>query len=179
MDKSVIQVNKEKVEEETELELEKQKLIKEKLRTSHQILDAANIERKTAEAKKRAAEAKAQAITVESQAEKKSIDGKWNSKVDWAIRWLKVAFISLSLLFFAIALCLLLYYLFRLVTEEPIVKTVTETVTETVEKQVIPEECTQVRRNGKINISCDGVTVQGVPTLGDSGVDEIPELIEE
>ncbi|MFA0709507.1 hypothetical protein AB4653_27740, partial [Vibrio sp. 10N.222.48.A3] len=127
----------------------------------------------------RAAQANAKAIAAESKAQQDSNNNNWNSRVDKALRWLKVAFLAILLLAIFIAASLGLYYLFRLVTEEPIIKTVTETVTETVEKEVIPEECTQVRRNGKVYVSCDGVTVKGAPTIAESGVDEIPDLIEQ
>lgn len=165
------------LEEETALEQQKLKLLKERTKTTHAALNEANIARKIEEAKRRTALAKAEAITVESKANKDSTDGTWNSKVDRALRWLKVALLTIFLLIFIFVSGLGLYYLYRIVTEKPIIKTVTETVTETVEKEVIPEECTQVRRNGKIYVSCDGVTVQGASTIAESGVDEIPELI--
>ncbi|EOD9425746.1 hypothetical protein [Vibrio harveyi] len=171
-------MNEKNIEEETALEQKKLKLLKEKTKTTYAALNEANVARKIEEAKRRTALAKAEAISVESKAHKDSNDGAWNSKVDKALRWLKVAFLTLLLLTLLFAAALGLYYLFRMVTEEPIIKTVTETVTETVEKEVIPEECTQVRRNGKIYVSCDGVTVQGASTLAESGVEEIPELIE-
>lgn len=46
-----------------------------------------------------------------------------------------------------------------------------------VEKVVVPEECTQIRRNGKIFINCDGVKIDGVSTLEESGLENIPELL--
>ncbi|WP_274883678.1 hypothetical protein [Vibrio harveyi] len=167
-------MNGKNIEEETALEQKKLKLLKEKTKTTYAALNEANVARKIEEAKRRTALAKAEAISVESKAHKDSNDGAWNSKVDKALRWLRVAFLTLLLLTLLFAAALGLYYLFRMVTEEPIIKTVTETV----EKEVIPEECTQVRRNGKIYVSCDGVTVQGASTLAESGVEEIPELIE-
>lgn len=167
------------VQKETETEELKSKLNKIKNKNSYIELQIANEQRKVAEANNRAAQANAKAIAVESKAKQDSRNNSWNSRVDKALRWLKVAFLILLLLTTLVAASLGLYYLFRLVTEEPIIKTVTETVTETVEKEIIPEECTQVRRNGKVYVSCDGVTVQGAPTIADSGVEEIPELIGE
>ena len=63
--------------------------------------------------------------------------------------------------------------------EVPVEKIVEKPVEKIVEKEVptIPDECTQIRRNGKIYVSCDGVTVDGAPTIGESGVDNIPELV--
>ncbi|HDY7510815.1 TPA: hypothetical protein RQJ57_003040 [Vibrio vulnificus] len=166
------------IERQAELEKQKQKLLKEKTKSHYAELDKENLARKIEETRKRAAVAKAEAVSIESSAQKASNDGAWNSRVDRALRWLRVAFLTLLLLVLLFASALGLYYLYRMVTEEPIIKTVTETVTETVEKEVIPEECTQVRRNGKIYVSCDGVTVKGASTIAESGVDEIPELIE-
>ncbi|TVU64258.1 hypothetical protein FQP88_04995 [Vibrio atlanticus] len=166
------------MQEATKAEELKSKLNKVKNRNSHVELQIANEKRKAAEANHRTAQANAKAIAAESKAQQDSKNNSWNSKVDKALRWLKVLFLTILLLITLVTAGLGLYYLFRLVTEEPIIKTVTETVTETVEKEVIPEECTQVRRNGKVYVSCDGVTVQGAPTIAESGVDEIPELIE-
>lgn len=168
-----------KIENETDLEQKKLKLLKEKTKTIYAELDKENLVRKIEEAKKRAALAKAEAISIESKANQDSNDGAWNSKVDMALRWLRFAFLLFLFLMLIFVAVLGLYYLYRMATEEPIIKTVTETVTETIEKEVIPEECTQVRRNGKIYVSCDGVTVQGASTLAESGVDDIPELIAE
>ncbi|MGL5499100.1 MAG: hypothetical protein ACRDCQ_19365, partial [Aeromonas sobria] len=47
-----------------------------------------------------------------------------------------------------------------------------------IEKQIIPDECSQVRRNGKIFINCDGKSINGAPTLGDNGINQMPELLE-
>ncbi len=166
------------MQESTKAEELKSKLNKVKNRNSHVELQIANEKRKAAEANHRTAQANAKAIAAESKAQQDSKNNRWNSKVDKALRWLKVLFLTILLLITLVTAGLGLYYLFRLVTEEPIIKTITETVTETVEKEVIPEECTQVRRNGKVYVSCDGVTVQGAPTIAESGVKEIPELIE-
>lgn len=161
------------------IEEERSKLNKQKNRNSHIELQIANEQRKAAEANRRAAEANAKALSKEASARKESSDGVWNSRLDRVLRWLKLAFLLVLLIATTIAGALGLYYLYRMVTEEPIIKTVTETVTETIEKEIIPEECTQVRRNGKVYVSCDGVTVQGAPTIAESGLDEIPELISE
>jgi hypothetical protein len=167
------------VRQATFIEEERSKLNKQKNRNSHIELQIANEKRKAAEANRRAAEANAKALSKEANARKESSDGVWNSRLDRVLRWLKLAFLLVLLFATTIASALGLYYLYRMVTEDPIIKTVTETVTETIEKEIIPEECTQVRRNGKVYVSCDGVTVQGVPTIAESGLDEIPELISE
>ncbi|MEZ8104671.1 MULTISPECIES: hypothetical protein [Vibrio] len=167
------------VKQETFIEEERSKLNKQKNRNSHIELQIANEKRKAAEANRRTAEANAKATSKEASARKESSDGVWNSRLDRVLRWLKLAFLLVLLVAITTAAALGLYYLYRMVTEEPIIKTVTETVTETVEKEIIPEECTQVRRNGKVYVSCDGVTVQGAPTIAESGLDEIPELISE
>ncbi|MCE7577613.1 hypothetical protein LZS94_08900 [Aliivibrio fischeri] len=169
----------EKVKLDTETEELKSKLNKIKNRNSFIELQIANEKRKTAEANHRAVEANAKALNIETTAKKKSTDSISNSKIDNTLKWIKVAFLLLLLLVSITSAFLGMYYLYRLVTEEPIIETVTETVTKTVEKEVIPEECTQVRRNGKVYVSCDGVTVKGAPTIAESGVEEIPELINE
>lgn len=167
------------VKQATSIEEERSKLNRQKNRNSHIELQIANEQRKAAEANRRAAEANAKALSKEASARKESSDGVWNSRLDRVLRWLKLAFLLVLLIATTIAGALGLYYLYRMVTEEPIIKTVTETVTETIEKEIIPEECTQVRRNGKVYVSCDGVTVQGAPTIAESGLNEIPELISE
>lgn len=167
------------IEEETELEKKKQKLLNEKSKSSYYELSVANLARKTAEANRRTAKVNAEKSSIEHNLLKLKQESEWKEGVDKITKWLRVAFFTLILLVFTTISCLGLYYLYRFVTEEPIIQTVTETVTETIEKEVIPEECTQVRRNGKIYVSCDGVTVKGAPTLAESGVDEIPELINE
>lgn len=105
--------------------------------------------------------------------------------------WLKTVLLVVLSLLLVIYLLLASYRAYRWVTEEPLIKEV-ERVVE-VEKQVekivevekevtvteIPDECTQIRRNGEIYVSCDGVTVSGSPTIGDSGLKEIPDLVTE
>lgn len=66
------------------------------------------------------------------------------------------------------------YMLYRWATETPI--TIQKTVVE--EKIETPEECTQVRRNGKIYMSCDGVKIDGADSIEQSGVKDVPELLE-
>ncbi len=90
----------------------------------------------------------------------------------------------LLLIFAAIA-----YRMWRWSVEEPLIKEVIEEVVVEkevieevikeveVEKEVIPPECTQIRRNGKVYVSCDGVTIDGSPTISESGV-EVPELLD-
>lgn len=100
----------------------------------------------------------------------------------------------LTLLFALVVLGFLLVVLFRFyrwAVEEPLIKEVEkrveipiEKIIETevereVEKIVTPEECTQIRRNGRIFMNCDGKVIEGSPTLGESGLTDIPELITE
>ena len=80
------------------------------------------------------------------------------------------------------------YRMWRWSVEEPLIKEVIEEVVVEkevieevikeveVEKEVIPPECTQIRRNGKVYVSCDGVNIDGAPTISESGV-EVPELL--
>lgn len=78
------------------------------------------------------------------------------------------------------------YRMWRWSVEEPLIKMVEkeviiekeiiEEVIREVEREVIPPECTQIRRNGKVYVSCDGVTIDGVPTISESNV-EVPELL--
>lgn len=186
--KQEINYEKANLKEEIELEHQRNELLKERAKNSLTTLDNANTEIKISEANKQARQAKTDAMQAEAKAQTEAFVAKSKAKREHAdkvsrnrinkiIQWLKASFLLLLLLILLIASALGLYYLYRLVTEEPIIETITETVTETVTKNVIPEECTQVRRNGKIYVSCDGVTVQGAPTIAESGVDEIPELI--
>ena len=62
--------------------------------------------------------------------------------------------------------------------EVPVEKRVEVPVEKIVEKEVIPEGCSQMRRNGKIYINCDGQKVEGVPTLGEEGLQKAPELLQ-
>ncbi|SON53089.1 conserved protein of unknown function [Vibrio tapetis subsp. tapetis] len=104
---------------------------------------------------------------------------------------IKNALIVIIALLLIALLCLGIYRLYRWTVETPLIKEVikkvevpVETIVEKekiVEKEVevIPEECTQIRRNGKVYVSCDGVTIDGANTIGDSGLNKIPELITE
>ena len=81
-----------------------------------------------------------------------------------------------------------IYRLYRWSVEEPLIKevekivkveTIVEKEVETiVEKEVdkTPELCSQIRRN-KIYMNCYGVTINGSPTIQESGVKNVPELI--
>ncbi|GAL18564.1 hypothetical protein JCM19235_1987 [Vibrio maritimus] len=103
--------------------------------------------------------------------------------------WLKAILATVALLALIAALILALYRFYRWTTEEPLIKEVERKVEvekivekpveveKVVEKEVIPDECTQIRRNGKVYVSCDGVTIDGAPTISDSGVDNVPDLI--
>ncbi|WP_104399247.1 hypothetical protein [Vibrio penaeicida] len=110
-----------------------------------------------------------------AHAEAKAANSKLKRERVWG--WLKLALAIISILSLIVSLLFGLYRLYRWVTEEPLIKTVEKQVE--VEKEVIPDECTQIRRNGKVYISCDGVKVEGAPTIGDSGINQVPELITE
>ncbi|WP_237067761.1 hypothetical protein [Microbulbifer guangxiensis] len=58
-------------------------------------------------------------------------------------------------------------------------KIVEKSVEKIVEKEVPDylDECIQIRRNAKIYVSGDGVAVDGAPTIGESRVENIPELV--
>ncbi|WP_067522656.1 hypothetical protein [Endozoicomonas ascidiicola] len=104
----------------------------------------------------------------------------------------KRIFHTFLMILFAILLLLILaaiaHRMWRWSVEEPLIKEVVEEVIVEkevieevikeveVEKEVIPPECTQIRRNGKVYVSCDGVTIDGAPTISESGV-EVPELL--
>ena len=103
-------------------------------------------------------------------------------------------FHALLMALLAILLLLILaavaYRMWRWSVEEPLIKEVIEEVVVEkevieevikeveIEKEVIPPECTQIRRNGKVYVSCDGVTIDGAPTISETGVD-VPELLGE
>ncbi|OCH19254.1 hypothetical protein A6E03_12265 [Aliivibrio sp. 1S128] len=105
--------------------------------------------------------------------------------------WLKAILFVILIIFLIVAAIIGLYRLYRWTVEEPLIKEIDKIVEverivekeveieKIVEKEVIPEECTQIRRNGKIYVSCDGVSVDGAPTISDSGVGEIPDLVTE
>lgn len=117
--------------------------------------------------------------------------------------WLKMILIGLLIIFLIILILLGLYRTYRWAVEEPIIQTVEKRievpvevlvekivektieveveVEKIVEKEVevIPDECTQIRRNGKVYVSCDGVTVNGSSTISESGISDIPDLVTE
>ncbi len=107
-------------------------------------------------------------------------------------RWcfVKRLFLIVFFLLFSILVSLLLYRLYRWTVEAPLIKEVVKQVEvpvekrvevpveKIVEKEVIPEGCSQMRRNGKIYINCDGQKVEGVPTLGEEGLQKAPELLQ-
>ncbi|EEX94158.1 hypothetical protein VIOR3934_15281 [Vibrio orientalis CIP 102891 = ATCC 33934] len=68
-----------------------------------------------------------------------------------------------------------LYRLARWAIEEPTIITKEVTVEKKVE--VTPPECTQIRRDGKIFMNCDGVKINGAPSIEESGVENVPELL--
>lgn len=113
--------------------------------------------------------------------------------------WLKILVWILLFIFLWLVICLGLFRFYRWSVETPLIKEVEKIVEveriiekevevekivekkveveKIIEKEVIPEECTQIRRNGKVYVSCDGINIKGVPTISDSGLSEIPELI--
>lgn len=105
--------------------------------------------------------------------------------------WFKLFMFFLTAIFLILLLAIALYRAYRWVVEEPLIKhveiekivekevevEVEKIVEKEVEKMVVPEECTQIRRNGEIFINCDGVKIEGVSTLDESGIDNIPELL--
>ena len=103
--------------------------------------------------------------------------------------WFKVITLALLVIVLIVASIIGLYRFYRWATEEPLIKEIERKVEvekiiekeveveKIVEKEVIPEECTQIRRNGKIFVSCDGVTIDGAPTISESGIQDIPELV--
>ena len=123
---------------------------------------------------------------------------------DRILGWFKLFLLFLITIFLILLLATALYRVYRWVVEEPLIKHVevekivekevevekivekevveVEKIVEKeveveVEKVVVPEECTQIRRNGKIFINCDGVKIDGVSTLDESGLEKIPELL--
>lgn len=102
----------------------------------------------------------------------------------------KAVFLTLLALLLMMILAAVGWRLWRWAVEEPLIKEVVkqvevevekEVIKEVeveVEKEVIPPECTQIRRNGKVYVSCDGVTVDGAATISESGK-EVPELLGE
>ncbi len=125
------------------------------------------------------------------------------SRRNRVLGWLQVFLVVLLIIALLLASALGLYRLYRWSTEAPLIKEIekrveVETIVEKeipvekivekvvekevpvekiVEKEVIPDECTQIRRNGKIYVSCDGVKIDGAPTIGDSGVIAVPDLV--
>ncbi|MCG9647996.1 hypothetical protein L1D24_05360 [Vibrio brasiliensis] len=68
-----------------------------------------------------------------------------------------------------------LYRLARWAIEDPTIITKEITVEKKVE--VTPPECTQIRRDGKIFMNCDGVKIDGAASIEESGVENVPELL--
>lgn len=119
------------------------------------------------------------------------------------LNWLKIILLFILLICVVVLLSLALYRGYRWVVETPLIVEVEKIVEiekeiekivevekeiekiveiekeveKIVEKEVIPDECTQIRRNGEIFINCDGVKVEGVPTLVESNLENVPELL--
>ena len=103
------------------------------------------------------------------------MDRASRSRFKNVMSYLKSICACLLILFLALVLVLLLYKLYRWVTEAPIVMEKKVEVEKIIEK--IPDECTQIRRHGKIQINCDGVKINGSPTIGASGVERVPDFV--
>lgn len=111
------------------------------------------------------------------------------SRINHILNWFKVIILALLLMILIAASIIGLYRFYRWATEEPLIKEIEKKVEiekivekeieveKIIEKEVIPEECTQIRRNGQIFVSCDGVTIDGAPTISESGIQEIPDLV--
>ncbi|PKQ74710.1 hypothetical protein CJP16_16685 [Aeromonas sobria] len=115
-------------------------------------------------------------------------------------QWIKRILMMLFALLLVALLTLMLFRVYRWTVEAPLIKEVIKKVEvpvekrvevpvekrvevevpveKIIEKQIIPDECSQVRRNGKIFINCDGKSINGAPTLGDNGINQMPELLE-
>ena len=123
-------------------------------------------------------------INVDKQKQKAKTLREKRNRIFYA---LLMALLAILLLFILAAVA---YRMWRWSVEEPLIKEVIEEVVVEkevieevikeveIEKEVIPPECTQIRRNGKVYVSCDGVTIDGAPTISETGVD-VPELLGE
>ncbi|MGF1763392.1 hypothetical protein [Aliivibrio kagoshimensis] len=108
-----------------------------------------------------------------------------------ALFWFNQLLKTLLLLLIVALLVIAVYRAYRWAIEAPLIKEIiseievekiVEKVVEVetiVEKkvEVIPDECTQIRRNGKIFIDCDGTKINGVNTISDAGIVEVPQLL--
>lgn len=165
-------------EQSSKLSVEQEKsLIDEKIVRERNKRAFLEEKEKSADKQRKIEEAKAQEMSIRHKAENDEKNQNWNRRLDLFFRMLKAGFLLLLLLGLSSLSALGIYYLYRLAFETPIIET--KTVIKKVEKEVIPKECSQIRRNGQIYISCDGVEIKDVPTLADSGIKEIPELITE
>lgn len=125
----------------------------------------------------------------EDKLRREEADLRSRSRRNRILGWMKVTLMLFFALVIIVTFAIGLYRLYRWATEEPLIKVVEKPievekvvekeveVEKIVEKEVIPEECTQIRRNGKVYVSCDGVSIDGAPTIGDSGVKEVPDLV--
>jgi len=183
-DRRVLSEEQKKIE--AQIELEEQKLKKQSLeqQISEQELEIFN---KQEESKHKASSARLH----EEVKQREEVDLGSRERRSRVLGWLKIAFTVLLFVATLILLSIGLYRFYRWATEEPLIKEVEKMVEvekvvekkveveKLVEKEVIPDECTQIRRNGKVYVSCDGVKIDGKPTIGDSGLKEIPELVTE
>jgi len=95
----------------------------------------------------------------------------------WA--WFKMLTLYSFIFVFIILLFLIIYLSYRWAVETPSIRTAETKIEKIVEKEIIPDECTQIRRNGKVYISCDGVQIDGTSTISESGIKNIPDLVTE
>jgi hypothetical protein len=169
---------------EQEIKLHRQKLEKQKLE-----MEIANKSASTLFAQEER-EVNSNLLKIaEDKAKREEAELSFNAQRERLKSWLKLFTIAIVLLIFLLAATLGLYRLYRWAVEEPLIKEVEKMVEveKIVEKEVekiiekevdnTPEVCSQIRRNGKIFMNCDGVTIDGSPTLGDSGLKNVPELI--
>ncbi|MGF1719134.1 hypothetical protein L4D20_03710 [Vibrio kyushuensis] len=127
----------------------------------------------------------------EERLNSKAKERRWRTKQKRAAFWLNQLLKAFVLLLIAALLAIGVYRAYRWATEEPLIKEVltevevekiiekeveVETIVEK-EVEIIPDECTQIRRNGQIFIDCDGTKIDGVNTIGDSGITDVPELL--
>lgn len=169
---------------EQEIKLHRQKLEKQKLEMEIASQSASTL---FAEEER---EVKSNLLKVsEGKAKHEEAQLEFNLQRERLKSWLKLLTIVIVLLIFLIASILGLYRLYRWAVEEPLIKEVEKVieVEKVVEKEVekiiekevdkTPDVCSQIRRNGKIYMNCDGVIIDGSPTIGESGVKNAPELI--
>jgi len=183
----------EKIKQEKELALQDGEFRK-RLQAQEKALEEAQLAAEVAEEKVKSQREEQQFSTESYKIEQEKEQSKFNLKnQERTLRearfmsWVKRFLIVLLLVILVLLAGLVLYWVYRWAVEDPIIKEVVKTVEVPVETivtntvnvpvEVVPEECSQVRRNGKIYMNCDGVTIEGSPTIQESGVKDAPELL--